>query len=305
MKDLDLRAAPPPDSTGAVSLAIDIFVAEPSTGPKPGWFWGFGLLIILAQQGLGIAAWVRHGSWSIFMITICGTMLSIVTASWPQWVHEKWPSEHVTDDKVKPIALTKGNGHRYVMLILSHKGSWDLEAMASARHVDYPGTRWVLGVFALLWVLLLITVTGIKQHTWFLIGVGTLGMLQNIIAAALPCSADDLDIKLTKWHALNTVVGYQRDRAVKKTLMKNDWKKYTPHDPVHPAAVSDAETEYNTKLGQQEVRDVMGALIELEKYLPKAGVSLLPTFFPNDVNYEPGFRINRERFFWQYAETRT
>lgn len=301
--ELGLQATPPKDSTGAVSMAIDIFVAEESNGPKPGLFWGFCVLVIFAQQGLGITAWACYGTWSIFMITSCGTMLSILTASWPQWIKEKWPSKHLTDDTTKRIALTKGNGHCYVMLILCHQGSWDLEAMASNRHAEFPGTRWIFGFFVILWVLLLITVTGIKEHTWFLIAVGTLGMLQNVFAAALPCSADDLDIKLKAWHTCSTIVGYQRTRAEKKKLKEDDWTTYTAHDPSKPDQISDAQTEYERKLEPKEVRDVMGALMELEKYFPKAGASLLPTFFPNGVDYEPGFKINREKHFWQYAGT--
>ena len=39
---------------------------------------------------------------------------------------------------------------------------------------------------AFFWILLLITVAGLKVHTWYLLGVGCVGMVQNIFAAAVP-----------------------------------------------------------------------------------------------------------------------
>lgn len=284
------QSGPPRDSTGSVSLAIEIFVAKASKGPKPGLFWFLCLLVILVQQGLGVAVWVHSGEWSIFMITATGTILSVISASWPQWVKEKWPSKRLTRDGVKPIALTRGNGHQYVLLILCHQESWDLEAMASARSQNVPGTRLVFGILALFWTLLLITVTGIQDNSWFLMGIGFLGMLQNVLAAAMPCSPSDLDIELTPWEERASVVGYQYNRDVKKDLKADRWKSYT---------MEDAREEYEKKMGAQEVRDTMGALIELEKYLPRAGLSLLPAFFPGG---KEGFRIEREKVFWQFAE---
>lgn len=287
------------DSTGEVSLLIDIFTLNDSDGPTSDPFWWFCWFIIICQQSLGIAAWARFGSWSIFMITIIGTILSVATASLPQWIKEKWPSRRVSSRHGKKVALTRGNGHRYIMLILCRQHSWDLEAMAAARPADIPITRWILGIFAVLWVLLLITVTGIKQYTWFLIGVGGLGMLQNVLAAALPCSSASLGININNTPD-QTIVGYRYDKQIKDNLKDNEWATYNSLGAQNP---SDAETEYYRRHGPEEVRDVMGAIMELEKYHQKAGASLLPIFFPGNLDYEPGFNINREIHFWRFAST--
>ncbi|GIJ84617.1 hypothetical protein Asppvi_003466 [Aspergillus pseudoviridinutans] len=47
-------------------------------------------------------------------------------------------------------------------------------------------TRAILGLFALLWILLLITAAGIQQNSWFLVAVGGVGILQNITFAGIP-----------------------------------------------------------------------------------------------------------------------
>lgn len=44
-------------------------------------------------------------------------------------------------------------------------------------------TRIILIGLAILWILLLITAAGIKQNTWFLLAVGGIGILGNIIVA--------------------------------------------------------------------------------------------------------------------------
>ena len=80
-------------------------------------------------------------------------------------------------------------------------------------------------------------------------------------------------------------------------LKANQWKAYSGVDLGQINAISDAQREYDTKVPYPGVKDVMGALIEPEKHIPKAGASLLPHFFPGDVDFEPRFHIPREQKF--------
>jgi len=284
------------DSTGEVSLAIDLFVAEASNvnGPRKGRAWYIHWLVILLQQVIAAIPWIIWNDWSVFMITASGTFLAVVTAGLPQWPAEKWTKKLDKSNKDKTVALTRGNGHQYVMLILCHEGAWDLEAMASGRQRVVTGTKFFMCLFSLLWIVLLITVTGLKEHTWLLIGVGGLGMLQNVIVAARPSKPEDFDISLVPYSSRATITGYQYVYEKKKDIKERLWKNYT---------AINAKDEFDNKLEEGKVRDVMGALIELEKHHKGAGAALVPVFFPGALEYGNSSALNnpREKLFWNHA----
>ena len=289
---------PPTDSTGEISLLIEIFVAEPvgEKGPRPSKTWWLSLLVIIIQQVFAIIPWILWGYWSPFMITLCGTLLAMVTAAHPQWVAEKWPGKKLRSVKDKPIALTRGNGQRYVMIVLSHNGSWDLETMASSQLHLHPSTKYSLIAIAVLWIMLLLTVTGLKQHTWFLVIVGSIGSIWQTYLAARSSRPEDSDIKLKPWEDRPVITGYQYLFEKKQQLKKGFWKQYTE---------SDALQEYDLKTTEPNVRDVMGALIELEKCIPGAGAALLTMFFPGGLDYQPmSLNFEREKKFWRCARTK-
>jgi len=287
---------PSAESTGKVSLLIELFVAQnvDNRGPRPSATWWWSWVLIVAQQVFAAIPWIRWGYWPPFMITICGTFLAMLTAAIPQWVAEKWPGSKLRVKKDKPIALTRGNGHRYVMVIMSHDGSWDLETMASSRLNDHPSTKYVLTLVAMLWILLLLTVTGMKQHTWFLVVIGASGSIWQTYLAAKSSQAEDFDIDLKPWDNRATITGYQYSSDTKEALKQDKWKTYTE---------TNAKEEYDNETEEPDVRDVMGALIELEKCLPKAGAALLSMFFPGGLDYEPtSLYFEREKKFWRYAK---
>ncbi|RAK98190.1 uncharacterized protein BO80DRAFT_427667 [Aspergillus ibericus CBS 121593] len=178
----------PADSTGQVSMKIDIFVAGAVNdhGPSVSCPWVWCWIAIMVQQVIAAIPWILHGDWGIFLVTVTGTFFAVLTGSLPQWAGEKWSAPKLWEGKTKMMALTRGNGHQYVMVILAHGGAWDLEAMSSARLDVRPETRWVLLTLAVLWSLLLITVSGLTSHTWYLVGVGGLGMVQNIQQTRIP-----------------------------------------------------------------------------------------------------------------------
>lgn len=297
VENLESTENAPTGSTGKVSLLIDVLVAEKinKQGPPPSTTWWLSWLLILVQIIVASIPWIKWGYWPVFMVTICGTLLAMVTAALPQWAAEKWPADQLHVKKVKPVAITRGNGSRYVMLILSHDGSWDLESMASGRLNGSPSTKPILAFITLLWILLLLAVTGMKQYTWFLIAVGGSGSIWQTYVAAKPTRSEDVNISLKPWDERETIVGYQYMSDTKKDLKENFWKEYSD---------ADAEREFQKRNQYSDVRDVMGTLMELEKYLPKAGAALLSVFFPGNVDYEPNSLHNsREKKFWMYAKT--
>jgi hypothetical protein len=84
------------------------------------------------------------------------------------------------------VYLTEGNGSHEAILILSHHGSLDLEALAGPqRSLTNPGaTRVFSALLASIWLAFLISVAGWDQHTWFLLGVGLLGLVHNAAVCA-------------------------------------------------------------------------------------------------------------------------
>jgi hypothetical protein len=116
--------------------------------------------------------------------------LAYASGALPQWVEEKsgvrklYFDDPVTDRKA--VYLTEGNGSREAILILSRHGSLDLEALAALqRSLQNPwATRVYSMLLAILWLALLISVAGWDQHTWFLLGIGLLGLVHNAAVCA-------------------------------------------------------------------------------------------------------------------------
>ena len=292
-------AAAPLDSKGnprSVSLKVDIFMATEvgiNQGPNISSSWVVGCVTLIVQQVLGLLPGIFYGDWAIFMVTVSGTIFALITGALPQWSAEKWSAGRLRAGKRKTVALTRGNGHQYVMVIIGCEGSWDLEAMSSARLKTRPETRWAFFCLAVLWTLLLITVSGLKNHTWFLIGVGGLGMVQNVYAAASTTKPEDFNIRLQPHPYRPTITGYQMDSGKKREIMSTD------------GSTSEEEpdgTPLPGQINEPGVSDVMGVLVELEKLLPKVGASLLTVFFPDGIEYSSArFSSNREKRFWKLA----
>lgn len=174
---------------------------------RPGhdWVWWLGLLVTIVQLGISAIPFGLYKDWSILLVTAAGTTLAYATGTLPQWRKEKWACRF---EAKKDIALTLGNGTQHVIIIRKSKSTGlDLEDLAggqlvqddhhhhaSGRHKrrfqDVLGsnnaTRGATFVLALLWLLLLVTSTGIHDHSWYLLAIGGLGMLQNLISAGAP-----------------------------------------------------------------------------------------------------------------------
>ena len=145
-----------------------------------------GVPVCLLQLGVAAIPCGLSGDWGIFMLTIAGTLLALFTGALGQWKCEKWACRK----DGKTFVLTKGNGSQHAILILGADGGLNLEDLASAQlpadQALGTTTRVAIGVLAMLWVLLLITAAGIEENTWYLLAVGSIGILHNVIVAGYP-----------------------------------------------------------------------------------------------------------------------
>ncbi|KAM3515859.1 hypothetical protein MY11210_000399 [Beauveria gryllotalpidicola] len=126
-----------------------------------------------------VIALAVYGDWSILLIFASGTLLALSTGSLGQWSREKWACRK---DTRKNFVLTQGNGSQHAIVVIGDDKGLDLEDLAIGLDGRVPTSltaRITVMVLALLWVFLLITATGIKQHTWYILAIGFLGILGN------------------------------------------------------------------------------------------------------------------------------
>jgi hypothetical protein len=82
--------------------------------------------------------------WGVFMITGAGTILALITGSLHQWRAEKFACRRNTK---KVVAITQGNGSRYVMVIFGCRRGLDLEDLAAGEGHRMKRPRERHGVF--------------------------------------------------------------------------------------------------------------------------------------------------------------
>lgn len=212
--------------------------------PAQDWVWWGGIATTAVQIGVSAIPFGLYGDWSTFLVTAWGTILAYATGSLPHWRREKW---HARNRK-KDIGLTLGNGSKHVVVIIGTDDSLDLEDMAGGWTEDLPSTRVVMSVLAVLWLALLVTSTGIRTNRWFLLTVGGLGMIQNIIVAGAPRVPKSLGLPIELATMMTEADAQQR--------------------------------EVPAIFGEEKV---MWTLMELEDKFASYGRSLLPEFFPSKL----------------------
>ncbi|KAI0865612.1 hypothetical protein F4860DRAFT_258739 [Xylaria cubensis] len=229
---------PVEDGGRAESLRIDIFHLKPPKGPDRDFVWWSGWVVMIVQIAVAIVPWVRFGDWGILLVTLSGSVFTIITCAIPQWTEEKWASRKLRKEKV--ICLTRGNGHQHIMVFIGVEGSWDLESLATGISAPQPETRWLFVLLALLWTLLLISVSGLKEYAWFLVGIGSVGMLQNTFAAGTSREPGASDFHITPFPRASTIIGRRE---------KHDHK-------------DDPDAEVNLEDALQELADVKAWAME-------------------------------------------
>lgn len=311
------------------SLRIDIFNLKPITKPSLDFVWWLGWFTIVAQVGIAIPPWVRHNDWGPMLVTLSGNLLAAITCAMPQWNQEKWAGRKL--EKPKVTCLTRGNGFRHIMVFIGSKDSWDMESLATGTSVPRPETHWISLILAICWVCLLISVSGLKEHAWYLVGIGGLGMLQNIFAASKSRSASTANFSITRFSRAPTIIGVypgqytdEPNADIKIHEDINDLenvKKWAEGKPVAPNAglsmppwlesmsSRDGVPAWLEPLGSRSTDGITrvtygvhGALMELEKWVPTAGLANVQLFFPDGLEYnDASIRDNIHKKFWKRA----
>jgi hypothetical protein len=246
------------------------------------------------------------------IITLLGTALALLTASLPQWADERLSGalldrsprrtggkdaeagEMPGKPKQKTVALTRGNGSHHVMVIRGMGYVWDLESLASGAPRPRKETSYLLLVLTLGWTVVLISISGLKSHSWLLIGVGGLGMLQNVYAAAARREPSAFNIHLQKAEN-GTIIAKRPGRKEPDdgAPKAKDIEEHLKDDSSDEGDVEKSDGRLKIQKGCEIEGEVMDALIELENREPKAGIALLEVFFPGGLLFKgEKFRTN-------------
>jgi hypothetical protein len=153
------------------------------TGGHDVVFWS-GVIVFLVQLlCFGLPPLLLYGDYFAVMITTCGTALAWLSSALPQWTEEKISVRPL--EKPKDVLLTEGAGSHDILMLRVQPGDLDLEALASfQRDLHQPRlTRILSATLALCWIALLITVAGWEEHTWYILGVGIIGIMHNVFVA--------------------------------------------------------------------------------------------------------------------------
>ncbi|PKS08374.1 hypothetical protein jhhlp_005318 [Lomentospora prolificans] len=211
------KPAPEWEALRVTVYEVDDNPPVPHGVPTLDWVWYSGMAVIVIQLIISIIPWIVSDDWGIFLVTAAGTMLALIGASLPQWSEEKWACPKKGG---ATVTITQGNGSRHAVLILGKKGiGLDLEILAMGTRTARPTlfTRIVSAVLALLWIVLLINVAGLQQNSWYLLGIGLLGSVQNLHAAGASRTPGAFGIHLK-------LVEIIRDKRVASVLKKVEEK---------------------------------------------------------------------------------
>ena len=175
-------AVPRPVQAGLCVSFYRAAPVRPGGGYDAVYYSGFGVAVL--QLGIAAIPGGIFGDWSILLVTAAGIALAFATGSLSQWGKEKYACRRASK---KTVVLTRGNGAQHAIVIRGDGVGFDLEDLAAGpADVDISAshlTRIAVVFLALLWILLLVSAAGIKNNTWFLFGVGGIGILQNIFVA--------------------------------------------------------------------------------------------------------------------------
>jgi hypothetical protein len=138
-------------------------------------------------------------------ITLAANFLAFITCAQSQWKNKKWATRKLTSPTT--CSLTHGDGYRHIMVIKCPVGSRDLEALASGNATPCGETLWISLMLATLWMCLLISVSGLEEHAWFLVAIGGIGVLQNIYAAGVSRDPGNAGLHPTPSARTATIIG--------------------------------------------------------------------------------------------------
>ncbi|KAI0723948.1 hypothetical protein C8T65DRAFT_627990 [Cerioporus squamosus] len=202
---------------GSLTIAFYYTSADPARRagvPWRDWVYWSGVLVILAQLAIAIIPGALHGNWIVLMVTAGGTLLALVGSGLGQWRDEKYAARPVKGREA--VVLTRGNGSTFAMVVISEQVGIRLEDLAAGRDKRRVVTSVMTGTLFMLWLVLLLTVEGLEGDAWYLLAVGGLGMLQNVLAAGVTRSADALGFHFAE----GSKDDFIKEKKVMQTLMK-------------------------------------------------------------------------------------
>lgn len=183
LRDADGDAEKP----SRAGLIVTIY--QPRTNRSAGYpqrdlvYWS-DILAVMVQLAIAAIPCALYGDWAIIMITAVGTALALWTGLLQQWGKEKWACRPFSNDT---HVLTRGNGFQHAIVILGNGHGLNLEDLAmgqqnAERSIPVLTCATIL-LFVASWVMLLVCAAGVRESTWYLLGVGAVGNLQNAFAA--------------------------------------------------------------------------------------------------------------------------
>ena len=191
--------------TPETGLTLSFFTTQPITPhstpsvPHRDWVYWSGVVVMVIQFGIAVIPGAVDGDWNALIVTAGGTLLALLGGALPQWKAEKWNCRRLKRDGREVVSLTRGNGNKDVMVIINEgEGQLRLEDLANFRDTRARFTIAWTSVLAVLWFILLLTVAGLQNNAWYLLAVGSLGMVQNYIVAGVRRNPGAFGIHLQK-----------------------------------------------------------------------------------------------------------
>ena len=197
--------------------------------PKTDWVYFSGIGTIVLQLLIAIIPGACYGDWTILMVTTIGTVLALVGGALPKWRKEKWNVRPTNARDRMVTCLTRGNGYRDAMVIISEgAGHHNLEDMATAHVVPGTYTTWIALALCIAQIFLLLTVAGLNSNAWYLLAIGTFGMIQNALAAGVRRDSGTSGIHLKPMVDKNTnkPIVIAEDKVIKSLKKAEDVEPY-------------------------------------------------------------------------------
>ncbi|KAE9382007.1 hypothetical protein N431DRAFT_491272 [Stipitochalara longipes BDJ] len=185
----------------------------------------FSVVAMVLQFGVAAIPVAVWDEWGVMMVTAAGTLGALAAGALPQWRAEKMPSRTdsrknfaiSSGNGSRDIMIILGRGNCLDLEELAFQESprstkiWEKIDFLSNQVYDENGkekrhsnnvrirtSKMMFGIplgfimtgalctiQSVFWIALLITVAGLKSHSWFILAVGALGMFQNAAVAAI------------------------------------------------------------------------------------------------------------------------
>ena len=147
--------------------------------------WCAGYVVVIVGLIVAAILYIIWQAWEIFIITLCGMMLVFISASLLQGRLERYSCQEKSN---LLTILTKRNRAQHAIVIQGNSCGLHLEDLAGATAVNVKSqiTRPAIAVLSSPLVALLITVSGVKENTWFLVTVGNKAMIFTVVIADAP-----------------------------------------------------------------------------------------------------------------------